>query len=71
MKRMCSEGGRVGYHHPNCPEADDWEDPAKKMDKASLRQTRKAKQQAAVDQFRQDHLDRLNERIRWLRSRGR
>jgi hypothetical protein len=24
VKIMCSECGRVGYHHPNCP---DYEDP--------------------------------------------
>jgi hypothetical protein len=26
MRKMCLECGRVGYHHPNCPEAEDYED---------------------------------------------
>lgn len=26
MRKMCLECGRVGYHHPNCPEAEDYDD---------------------------------------------
>ena len=67
--KYCLECGTVNGHHPNCPEADDWDESVKKTDKASIREAKRAEREEDINQFTLEYIENINRRLRDLINR--